>query len=81
MGRKFRSNDRSVENNRKNVIIGKVKKHALSADKEDDNLNALDEKPKFISKGFLKNNLYSNKIKPKEKNQYYEFLKKKFLEN
>lgn len=81
MGRKFRGNDRSVDNNRKNVTIGKVKKHALSADKEEDNLNALDEKPKIFNKGYLKKNMYSNKIKSREKNNYYEFLKKRFSDN
>ena len=49
LGKKFRANDRSVENERKNAFIGKIKKHALSANKDDTNLNALEEKPKVIN--------------------------------
>lgn len=68
LGRKFRGNDRSVDNDRKPVMIGKVKKHALSANKEEDLLDPLDEKPKFFNKKFIKKNMFPLKEESKDKN-------------
>lgn len=54
MGKKFRPLDRSVENDRKQkYFIGKFKKQALSADKEEGDFNIMLEKPKPYRKGTL----------------------------
>lgn len=54
LDRKFKANDRSVDNKKKYFSIGKVKPHALSANKDENNLDELGSKPNFLKNGSIR---------------------------